>query len=123
MKKTALILALIVVLADCFQCRAQTGIDRDLLNEIYKIKAIDNHAHPFKVVAEGEKPDDEYDALPLEGLEPFALPLRLRPENTEYAAAWRQLFAYRHADLAAAHLKEGLALKQRVAREHGDGYP
>src|SRR2546421_6505929 len=77
MKKAALVLALIVGLAYCFQCRAQTGIDRDLLNEIYKIKAIDNHAHPLKYVEEGEKPDDEFDALPLDAIVPFPLPVRL----------------------------------------------
>ena len=31
--------------------------------EIAKVKAIDNHAHPLRVVAEGERPDEEYDAL------------------------------------------------------------
>ena len=50
-----------------------------LLAEIYKIKAIDNHAHPLKYVAEGEKPDDEFDALPLDAIELFPLPVRLNP--------------------------------------------
>ena len=62
---------------------AQTTADPQLVAEIAKIKAIDNHAHPFRFVAEGDKPDDEYDALPLEGLEPFALPPRLNPANPE----------------------------------------
>src|SRR5437667_453876 len=47
-----------------FPVDAQTRADADLLAEISKIKAIDNHAHPLKYVAAGEKPDDEYDALP-----------------------------------------------------------
>ena len=50
---------------------AQTVADRSLLAEISKIKAIDNHAHPLKYVAPGEKADDEYDALPLEAIPPF----------------------------------------------------
>ena len=45
---------------------SQAGVDKDLLNEINKIKAIDNHAHPLKFVAEGEAHDSESDALPLE---------------------------------------------------------
>jgi predicted TIM-barrel fold metal-dependent hydrolase len=102
---------------------AQTTADPQLVAEIAKIKAIDNHAHPLRFVAEGDKPDDEYDALPLEGLEPFALPPRLNPANPEYIEAWRALFGYKHGDMSEAHVKELMAAKQRVMHEHGDGYP
>ncbi|HYK19832.1 MAG TPA: hypothetical protein VEV42_03800, partial [Pyrinomonadaceae bacterium] len=54
---------------------AQYPADPQLLSEINKIKAIDNHAHPLRYVAEGDKPDDEYDALPLDSIDPFPLPL------------------------------------------------
>src|SRR3989442_2326263 len=120
MKKAALVLALIVGLAYCFQCRAQTGIDRDLLNEIYKIKAIDNHAHPLRYVAEGEKPDDEYDALPLDSIDPFPLPVRLNPTNHEFIQAWAMLYGYAYNDMFDKHVRELLELKQRVMRERGD---
>src|SRR5262249_10320071 len=73
---------------------AQVAADPQLLAEISKIRAIDNHAPPLRVVAEGENPDDEYDALPLEGLEPFALPPRLSATNPEYLHPWRLLFDY-----------------------------
>lgn len=102
---------------------AQTTADPQLVAEIAKIKAIDNHAHPLRFVAEGDKPDDEYDALTLEGLEPFALPPRVNPANPEYIGAWRALFGYKHDDMSEAHLKELMAVKQRVMRELGDGYP
>jgi predicted TIM-barrel fold metal-dependent hydrolase len=102
---------------------AQTTADPQLVAEIAKIKAIDNHAHPFRFVAEGDKPDDEYDALPLEGLEPFASKPRLNPANPEYIGAWRALFGYKHDDMSEAHIKELMAAKQRVMRERGDGYP
>ena len=36
---------------------AQTTADPQLVAEIAKIKAIDNHAHPLRFVAEGDKPD------------------------------------------------------------------
>ena len=123
MKKAALVLALIVGLAYCFQCRAQTGVDRDLLNEIYKIKAIDNHAHPLKYVAEGEKPDDEFDALPLDAITVFPLPVRLNPGNPEFIHAWHDLYRYSHNDMTGAHLRELMATKQRVLKERGDGFP
>ncbi|HLF83242.1 MAG TPA: amidohydrolase family protein [Blastocatellia bacterium] len=102
---------------------AQTTADPQLVAEIAKIKAIDNHAHPLRFVAEGDKPDDEYDALPLEGLEPFGMPPRVSPANPEYIGAWRALFGYKHDDMSEAHVKDLIAAKQRVMRERGDGYP
>ena len=65
-----LIIALSFVLANAnpYSMFPQAGVDRELLNEIFKIKAIDNHAHPLKYVAEGDKPDDEFDALPLDAI-------------------------------------------------------
>ena len=114
-------LMLVVVLAS--PQAAQTTADPRLVAEIAKIKAIDNHAHPLRYGAEGEKPDDEYDALPLEGLAPFALPPRLNPANPEYIGAWRALFGYKHDDMSEAHIKELTAAKQRAMRERGDGYP
>ena len=102
---------------------AQTRADADLLNEISRIKAIDNHAHPLRYVAAGEKPDDEFDALPLDGLEPFPLPLRLNPTNPEFIGAWRALYHYSHDDMSEAHLRELTAAKQRVLKERGDSFP
>src|ERR671939_13982 len=85
---------------------AQAGVDRDLLNEINKIKAIDNHAHPVKYVAEGEHADTEYDALPLDVITPFPLPVRLSPANSEFIHAWHDLYGYSHHDMTDAHIRE-----------------
>lgn len=101
---------------------AQTRADGDLLNEISRIKAIDNHAHPLKYVAAGAKPDDEFDALPLDALEPFPLPLRLNPTNLEFIGAWRALYRYEHDDMSEVHLRELTAAKQRVLKERGDSF-
>ena len=92
--KRILVIAILFTL--CSLTFAQTGVDRDLLAEISKIKAIDNHAHPLKYVAEGEKPDDEYDALPLDAIVAFPLPVRLSPTNLEFARAWHDLYRYAH---------------------------
>lgn len=102
---------------------AQTRADADLLNDISGIKAIDNHAHPLKYVAAGEKADDEFDALPLDALEPFPLPLRLHPTNPEFIGAWRALYRYAHNDMSEAHMRELLAAKQRLLKERGDSFP
>jgi len=102
---------------------AQVTADRDLLAEINKIKAIDNHAHPLKYVAAGEKADDEYDALPLDVIEAFPLPVRLSPTNPEFIRAWRDLFGYSHKDMTDAHVAELMKSKEKILREHGEGFP
>jgi hypothetical protein len=81
---------------------AQHGADPQLVAEINKIKAIDNHAHPLRYVAEGDKPDDEYDALPLEGIDPFPLPLRLSTENREFIGAWKHFYSSGHKEESSA---------------------
>ena len=100
---------------------AQTP-DPSLMLEIRKIRAIDNHSHPPRVVAQGER-DDEFDALPCDPLEPTDANTMTRPENPMYLAAWKALWGYTYNDRSDAHLKELLALKQRVRKEQGDHYP
>ena len=102
---------------------AQYAADPQLLAEINKIKAIDNHAHPLRYVAEGDKPDDEYDALPLEGLDPFPLPLRLSPTNLEFIGAWKLLYGYSHDDMLQTHTDELLSVKKNVLQQQGQNFP
>jgi predicted TIM-barrel fold metal-dependent hydrolase len=102
---------------------AQTTADPDLLAEINKIKAIDNHAHPLRYVSAGEKPDDEFDALPLDNIDPFPLPTRLSPTNHEFIEAWAKLYGYSHNDMSDKNVQELLGVKQRVMREQGEYYP
>ena len=101
---------------------AQTP-DPQLLAEINKIKAIDNHAHPLKYVGDGEKPDDEYDALPLDAIDPFPMPLRLSPENPDFINAWKLLYNYSHNDMSSAHVEELLATKKKVYQQQADNFP
>src|SRR6266550_5662556 len=102
---------------------AQAGVDRDLLSEIMKIKAIDNHAHPLRYVAEGEKPDDEFDALPLDAIVAFPLPVRLNPTNPEFIRAWHDLYRYSHNDMSEAHMRELMNAKQAVLKQRAEGTP
>jgi len=102
--------------------RAQAQVDPALAAVIQSTRAIDNHAHPLRYVAEGEKRDDEYDALPCDTLEQAPGPLRTRPDNPEWIEAWRALYGYAFKDATPQHLKELLAAKQRTKREKGEGY-
>jgi uncharacterized protein len=105
------------------QTAAQTTVDRELAAAISKIRAIDNHAHPLRYVPTGEKPDDEFDALPLDAIGPIPLPVRLNPGNAEFIKAWRELYGYKHDDMDDAHTRELLQTKQSVAREQGEKFP
>jgi len=126
MRKLIVILALLISFSSVpisTNVCAQSGIDRDLLSEISRIQAIDNHAHPLKYVAPGEKPDDEYDALPLEAIPLFPLPVRLMPTNLEFTRAWHDLYKYSHDDMSEAHVRELMNAKQKVLQERGESFP
>lgn len=84
------------------------GVDPQLGREIAKIRAIDNHAHPVRPTAPGDTPDDEYDALPVDNLEPQSDPIRQRGTSPLVVDAHAQLFG--GGDRAAA------------MRLHGSGY-
>ena len=86
------ILLPILILTACAPSGGNARVDPQLAAEIAKIQAIDNHAHPVRPVLAGEKPDDEYDALPVEALEPQSDPVRDRPGSPELLDAHRKIF-------------------------------
>src|SRR5215469_12458990 len=100
------------------EARGQTP-DPELLAAINGIKAIDNHSHPPKLVAPGEK-DDDFDALPCDPLEPSMPTTVSRPENPQYLAAWKALYGYPYAEMGREHIGELLEAKQKILREQGD---
>ena len=59
-------------------CRRPEPVDADLAAEIARIRAIDNHAHPVRVMPKGQQ-DPFFDALPVDNMEPASDPLALRP--------------------------------------------
>jgi uncharacterized protein len=118
--KFSLSCLLISLLISCPQIKAQTSADPALLAEINQIKAIDNHAHPQMILHGEEKDEGASDYTPAE---PFDVPVRLRPDNPEYIAAWRALYGYKYDDMSAAHLRELMEARQRVMREQGERYP
>ena len=119
MAQKAAVLLLPLLLAGML--RAQNA-DPQLLAEINKIKAIDNHSHPPKVVSPGEK-DDDFDALPCDPLEPSQPTTVSRPENPQYIAAWKAIYNYPYDDRSPEHVRELLATKQKIMQEQGDNFP
>ena len=111
----------IILIAVACSVRAQSP-DPALMLEIRKIRAIDNHSHPPRVVVDAER-DDEFDALPCDPLNPTEPNTITRPENPQFMAAWRALWGYEYNDRSDAHVKELLATKNKIRQEQGDNYP
>lgn len=102
---------------------AAAQVDPLLAGVIETTKAIDNHAHPLKYVAQGQPGDEDYDQLPCDTMEQGPGPWRTRIENPEWIGVWRALYGYQYTDAAPEHIKELVAAKERVKREHGADYP
>jgi len=102
---------------------AAAQVDPAIAGVIERTKAIDNHAHPLKYVAEGQPRDEDYDQLPCDTLEQGPGPWRTRMENPEWIGVWRALYGYQYNDAAPEHIKELVAAKERTKREHGADYP
>ena len=101
---------------------SQTAPDPQLMQEISRIPAIDDHTHIPKAVPPGEK-DDDYDALPCAPLEPTADPTMARPGNPLLLQAWKALYGYQHSDKTPEHVRELLSARERVRREQGHNFP
>ena len=84
-----------------------------------KIRAVDNHSHANSV-APG---DSDQDALPLEVISPFEVPVQLRPDNPDWLAAYKALYKYPHTDMSDAHLNELRDAMRRIAKEQGESFP
>jgi predicted TIM-barrel fold metal-dependent hydrolase len=100
--------------------RVAPDADAPLLAEIRSIPAIDNHAHPVRPTADGQAPDRDYDALPVDNLEPASAPIRTRPIAPELARARAQVTRGDPAKVLD-QLGIGTMLANRVAM--GSGLP
>ncbi len=101
---------LLLMLAAGRFASAQLAVDPELAAEIAKIKAIDNHSHPVRPTVGSDK-DTDYDALPVESMEPYTEPVRMRAGSPLAADASRALFG---SDFAAR--------KRQLAAEKGLEY-
>jgi len=94
MKHVPLPCALLIVLSACSTpSDRRPDVDAPLAAEIARIRAIDNHAHPVRASAAGEAPDREFDALPVDSMEPSTEPWYLRADAPGLTDAWNALYA------------------------------
>lgn len=102
---------------------AQLPVDSALASYIAGIRAVDAHAHPMRPVAPGAPADTEFDVLPLDGIPPFAVPWRLRPENPEWLAAQHAMAGLASTDTSVTDHKTLMEAVARIARQQGEHYP
>ena len=102
------VLAMTICLAACSRPDSG-GADPAIAAEVGRIRAIDDHAHPVRLVLNGP-PDREFDALPVDNMEPSSDPLAMRPNASATLAAGRALYG------SPEH-------KPQIQREKADGYP
>jgi len=105
----------VVLLAALVPAWAQLSVDPQLGAEIAKIKAIDNHAHPVRPPFDGLPKDTEFDALPVDVMDPYTEPVRTREGSPVVVEAWRELFGLSQA-------AEVQQRKRQLLHEKGDGY-
>jgi len=107
-----LVRSLVVLTAAGTLALAQLPIDSQLAAEIAKIRAIDNHAHPVRP-AFGSDKDVDYDALPVETMEPSTEPVRTRQGSPLALEASHALFG---------NAQDYRERKRQVLAEKGAGY-
>jgi len=96
-----------------------SGADPAITAFIEKIRAVDNHAHANSVMPG----DADADALPLDGVAPFELSVRLRSDNPDVLAAYKALYKYPHQDLNAAHLSNLRSAMKTTVEAQGANFP
>ena len=102
---------------------ARSRVDQDLASYIDTLEAIDTHAHPMAAVAAGAPADSDYDALPLDDIPPFELPLALRASNPAYREAQRSLYGVSGGDSGSPEAKALAEARAQAMHHRGDQFP
>jgi hypothetical protein len=103
-------------------CSAQQ-IDPEIERQIAALAAIDNHAHPV-LAPPFDTSDREFDALPVDSLEPQSDPVAMRADFPLLGAAWKALYGFdTPPPLDAQGLKRLNEIRQKVAAAQGEYFP
>jgi ankyrin repeat protein len=107
---------IIIFLESC----AQTIPDPVLLEQIVKIKAVDNNSHMLPATANQGSEEEPADLL---GQPLWDYPVNLRLDNPHWIGAWRDLYGYEYNDMEKEHLSLLFKQRQHIKREQGENYP
>jgi uncharacterized protein len=114
---------LVLLATAVVQCPAQSpSIDPALAAQIAAIPAIDNHAHPL-LSPPAYATDRNFDALPVDNMEPDTDPAGLRPTLPALHEAWQAIFHFNGTPpLDAAGLKQLEAAREARRQQQGEKY-
>ncbi len=98
-------------------------VDPDIARVIATTLAIDNHAHPM-LAPPAMSTDREFDALPVDSMEPETDPLAWRADYPPLAQAWLALYGFRGTPpLTPSGQADLEASRNRVRQHEGEHYP
>lgn len=109
----------IVLVLTLSGCAAAPATDASLAAYVDTLRAIDSHAHPMAYVAPGSPADTDFDALPLDGIPAFDLPVPLQPTNPAYRAAQASLYGVSASDADSVRA----AARTSAILQHGEQFP
>ncbi|HEY6446457.1 MAG TPA: amidohydrolase family protein [Acidobacteriaceae bacterium] len=102
--------------------RAGPRIDPGIAQLIDSIWAVDNHAHPVLAPPQ-DATDREFDALPVDSLEPESEPPAYRPDFPEQQDAWKALWGFdEKPPLDAVGLQRLNAARARIKQREGENF-
>jgi uncharacterized protein len=119
----AIVAIVLLIAVPAVSAAAQSPIDPALAHYIDGIRAIDNHAHPMRPVAQGAPADTEFDALPLDGIPPFDLPARLKGDDPIWRLAQSALYGIKPTLTGAAYHTSLKAAVEKEQRSRGPRFP
>lgn len=97
-------------------------MDPELARYIASVRAIDNHAHTV-LPPPNDAIDREFDALPVDSMEPQTDPVALRDSSPQISAAWLALWGlHETAPLSPAALQRIQAARAAVKAHEGANY-
>ncbi len=100
----------------------QQDIDPEIERYIESVAAIDNHAHVV-LPPPAASTDRDFDALPVDNMEPQTDPVAWRADNPQLPAAWMALWNFHGtAPLDATGTKQLQAARDRVRGRHAANY-
>ncbi len=118
----ALVGAALLFAHGVFAQEIDPAIDVQLAAKIASVRAIDNHAHPV-LSPPDDATDRNFDALPVDNMEPETDPLSWRPDFPPLADAWMALFGFTgQPPLSPEALQQLEAARARAKQQHGANY-
>ncbi len=94
--RTYCLLSFLILITIFLESCAQTIPDPVLVEQIAKIKAIDNHSFIFPATADQGTEEEPADLL---GQPRYDLPVNFRFDNLNWIGAWRDLYGYKYNDM------------------------